>query len=162
MRAGTIVAGIIVLFLGLAGFAELRGDPVLPFSLAIISVYLTPIGTLVLFMAITVIGLGLIVVGLVTSEPKVVAEREVLVAQPVGSRVVYETLSELDLAILRYHSQGKNAHEISRIIGVDHLTVTEKMAKLRALGYLTEKDALTEKGYEALRRTEPPTFPRPT
>jgi membrane-bound ClpP family serine protease len=156
MRAGTIVAGVIVFFLGLAGLAELFGEGFLPFSLAIVSAYLTRFGALVLFGVIAIIGLGLMIGGAVSEGPEVAVAREVVVAEPLGTRVIYETLSDLELTILRYLSQGKTEREISNTTGVAHSTISEKVAILRARGYITpEKNTLTEKGFEALRQTEP-------
>ena len=175
MSAGTVVAGIIALFLGAAGLLELYGRPILPFSIAIVSAFITPFGALVLFGVIALIGLGLIVGGLVWNEPKVVPEvrKEVVVVSPtpqviapvvapVAVPVAYETLSDLEITILRYLSEGKDAREISKLTGVAHPTISEKLAKLYGEGYITEKHALTEKGFEALRRagTQPP-YPRP-
>src|SRR5437899_1549298 len=153
MRAGTVVAGVIVFLLGLAGVAELFGEAFLPFSLAIVSAYLTTFGALLLFGAITLIGLGLIIGGMV-ARPAVVAASRVTATEPVGSRVVYEVLSDLELTVLRYLSQGKNASGISNITGVANSTILEKITVLRSRGYITDKNTLTEKGFEALHRTE--------
>jgi len=179
MSAGTVVAGLIALFLGAAGLLELYGRPILPFSIAIVSAFITPFGALVLFGVIALIGLGLIVGGLVWNEHKVVPEvrKEVIIVSatpqviapvvapvvaPVAVPVAYETLSDLEITILRYLSEGKEAREISKLTGVAHQTISEKLAKLNGEGYITEKHALTEKGFEALRRagTQPP-YPRP-
>jgi hypothetical protein len=158
MRAGTIVAGVIVFLLGLAGLAELFGEAFLPFSLAIVSAYLTTLGALILFAAITLIGLGLIIGGTV-ARPTVVVASGVVATEPIGTRVVYEVLSDLELTVLRYLSQGKNASEVSNITGVANSTISEKITVLRTRGYITDKNTLTEKGFEALHRTEtmPPT-----
>jgi hypothetical protein len=158
MRAGTIVAGVIVFLLGLAGLAELFGEAFLPFSLAIVSAYLTTLGALILFAAITLIGLGLIIGGTV-ARPTVVVASGVVATEPIGTRVVYEVLSDLELTVLRYLSQGKNASEVSNITGVANSTISEKITVLRTRGYITDKNTLTEKGFEALHPTEtmPPT-----
>jgi len=63
---------------------QLYGYTVVPVDLAVVGVYLTTLGALLLFGAITVIGLGLIIGGLAT-----LGEREVVtVAQPTVVREV--------------------------------------------------------------------------
>src|SRR5690242_7849845 len=126
MRAGTIVAGVIVFLLGLAGLAELFGEALLPFSLAVVSIYLTSFGALVLFGVIIIIGLGLIIDGVIPEGSKVVVANGVVVAEPLGTRVAYQALSDPEFAVLLYLSQGKNPIEISNIMGVPDSTISQK------------------------------------
>jgi hypothetical protein len=169
MSAGTVVAGVITFLLGLAGLAEIFGRPVLPFSLAVVSFYITPLGALLLFAVIAILGLGLIIGGIVEGDRKVVvaepvAAQPVVVAAPgtVPAPVGY-ALTDLDITILRYLSQGKDAHYVSKVTHVDRPTISEKIARLQAYGYVTSRHTLTEKGYEVLRRvdTAQPVYERP-
>jgi DNA-binding CsgD family transcriptional regulator len=170
MSLGTSLAGVITFFLGLAGLLDYYGHPVLPFSLTVVSVLFTPAGTLLLFGFITVIGVGLIVGGFVEGEEetkltvrdvqKLGLTRKEVAVVPAGNQVLVEALSELDVVILRCLSQGKDEKEISKLTGVSRVTITEKMTKLYAHGYITEEHSLTEKGFEALRRAEPPPVPQ--
>jgi hypothetical protein len=123
-----------------------------------VSVYLTTLGALIIFGAITAVGLGLIAGGLATlgerevvtvTEPTVI--REVVVNQPIRTAVIYPALSELELSVLRLLSQGKNEGEIANATGVALPIVSEKVMKLYIEGYTTEKHALTEKGFEAVQ-----------
>jgi len=164
MSAGTTVAGVIVFLLGAVCLLQLYGMVALPIDLAVVSVYLTTLGALVLFGAITIIGLGLMVGGLATTDDDraataaaVVAEptvvREVVVDRPVPSAAFYPSLSGLELQILRLRSQGEGAAAISRSTGVSEEIVSEKLTKLYAEGYTTETGALTEKGFDAIQST---------
>jgi Mn-dependent DtxR family transcriptional regulator len=65
--------------------------------------------------------------------------------------MAYERISDLELAVLRNLSQGRDEGNIAAMIGVDREKVHEEIVKLQALGYVTEERALTEKGFEALR-----------
>lgn len=119
---------------------ELYGYTVLPFDLAIVSTYLTMLGALLLFGAIAVVGLGLIVGGLATmgeESPRPVVEKEVVVMQPAPSTVVYEALTELELSILRFLSQGKSEDEVAKETGVERSIISDKIAKLQNRGYIT-------------------------
>jgi DNA-binding CsgD family transcriptional regulator len=151
MGFGTVVSGLITFVLGFLVLADIYGTRVLPFSMAAVGILLTRTGALVLFGAMVVIGVALIVNGAV-SDDRAIIVREV--DKAVGKRVAYDTLSELDLTILRLLSQKKNAKQISEITRVDHHVISKKILRLRMEGYITEKDELTEKGFEALRRTE--------
>jgi hypothetical protein len=170
MSLGTSLAGVITFFLGLAGLLDYYGHPVLPFSLTVISVLFTSAGALLLFGFITVIGAGLIIGGFVEGEEETkltvrdlqklgLTKKEVVVV-PAGNQVPVETLSELDVVVLRNLSQGKDEQEISKLTGVSRVTIAEKMTTLYAHGYITEEHSLTEKGFEALRRAEPPPVPQ--
>ncbi len=66
MSGGTVVAGVIAFFLGVIGLLQMYQKTVLPINLAIVSVYLTTLGVLVLFGVIALVGVGLVVGGLVT------------------------------------------------------------------------------------------------
>ena len=57
----------------------------------------------------------------------------------------------MDQAILRQASQDKSEKQISDTTGVDDSVVSEKMRRLRAEGYLNNRNKLTEKGFEAPR-----------
>jgi membrane-bound ClpP family serine protease len=163
LSGGTVVAGVIVFFLGVIGLLQLYQRTILPVDLAIVGAYLTTLGALVLFGVIALVGIGLMVGGLVTlGEPqeKTVVETPmvqptVIVTQPLDSATVrgygYVALSDLELTILRYISQGKTSAEIATLTGVSEVKVKEKFAKLRVGGYLTDKDELSEKGLEVLR-----------
>jgi hypothetical protein len=161
MSAGTVLAGLIVSALGLVGLMQLYGYAVLPFDLAVVGVYLTTLGALLLFGAITVVGLGLIIGGLATpgarevvtvNQPTLVREVVVL-NQPVPSSSVYAAPSELDLSVLRLLSQGRNEGEIASATGVALPIISEKVTKLYVEGYITENRALTEKGFEAVQHS---------
>ena len=158
MSAGTAVAGVIALALGALGLLQLYGYQIVSVNLAIISTYLSFDGALVLFGAIAVIGLGLLIGGLATlgesETPRPVVQKEVVVVQPNPAPVVYAALSELELSVLRLLSQGKNEGEIAQGTGVSRPIVSEKVAKLRSEGYITDTHALTEKGFEALRTAD--------
>jgi DNA-binding CsgD family transcriptional regulator len=164
LSAGTVVAGVIAFVLGAVGLLQLYGRVMLPFDLAIVSVYLTTLGALLLFGAIAVIGLGLIIGGIATiDEPETVVVtpaptvvREVVVNQPVPAVAAYPTLSELEVSILRLLSQGKTDAEMATATGVSTAIISEKVTKLYAEGYITEKRALTEKGFEAVQPARPP------
>ncbi len=83
----------------------------------------------------------------------------VVVTQPTDSGLVsttygYTALSDFEVAILWYRSQGKASEEIATLTGVAEVKVKEKAGKLRAGGYLTEKDALSEKGFEAVKAAD--------
>ncbi len=155
LSAGTVVAGAIALLLGAVGLLELYGHTVVPVNLAIVSAYLTTDGALLLFGAIAVVGIGLMVGGLVSlgdeEAPVTEVQKEVVVVQPVPSSAAYEALSELELSILRSLSQGRSEEEIAASTGVAPSIVSEKVAKLQSMGYITDKHALTERGFEALR-----------
>jgi membrane-bound ClpP family serine protease len=158
MSGPTVIAGAIAFLLGLVGLLELYGRAVVPVDLAIVSVVLTADGALFLFAAITLIGIGLIVGGIATlgDEQRVVVpprqlKSQVVVVQPSPSGVVYETLSELELSVLRLLSQGKSEDEIATSTGVEKSVVSEKIAKLQSQDYITDKHTLTVKGLEALR-----------
>jgi hypothetical protein len=155
MKAGSVMAGIIVGFLGFAGLMDIFGRPIVPINLASIGIVFTPSGALIIFGAMAAIGVALVVDGVVSGEAKVVV-LEASTAQPiiVRSTGAPQPLPELDLAVLRYVSQGKRTNEISVATGVDNNLISEKIRRLRTEGYITEKDELTEKGFEALRRTE--------
>jgi len=114
MSAGTVLAGLIVSALGLVGLMQSYGYAILPFDLAVVDVYLTTLGALLLFGVITVIGLGLIMGGLATlGERDATAE-----SQPTAVRggsnlepanpyaAVYAAPSQLDLSVLRLVSRG--------------------------------------------------------
>src|ERR1022692_735095 len=97
MSAGTALAGLIVSALGLVGLMQMYGYAVLPFNLAIVSVYLTTLGAVLLFAAIAVVGLSPIIGGLATLgkmevvtviQPTVVREVVVL-NQPITTAAVY-------------------------------------------------------------------------
>jgi hypothetical protein len=158
MGAGDVIAGVIAAFMGLAGLADIFGRPILPLRLASIGLVLTPEGALLLFGAMAGIGIALVASGAMPGKREVVV-REASVAVPVvisqpGASVVYESLPDLDHAILRYLSQGKSEGEITEFTGVDGKIVSGKIQKLRAEGYLTEKNDLTERGYNALKPIE--------
>jgi hypothetical protein len=161
MSAGTVLAGLIVSALGLVGLMQLYGYAVLPFNLAVVGVYLTTLGALLLFGVITVVGLGLIIGGLATlgdrevitvGQPTLVREVVVL-NQPVPTSGVYAAPSELDLSVLRLLSQGRNEGEIASATGVALPIISEKVTKLYVGGYITENRALTEKGFEAVQHS---------
>ena len=161
MSAGAALAGLIVSALGLVGLMQVYGYAVLPFNLAIVSVYLTTLGAVLLFAAIAVVGLSPIIGGLATLgkmevftviQPTVVREVVVL-NQPITTAAVYAAQSELDLSVLRFLSQGRNEREIANMTGVALPIISEKMTKLYVEGYITEKRALTEKGFEAVQHS---------
>jgi membrane-bound ClpP family serine protease len=166
LSGGTVVAGVIVFFLGVIGLLQLYQRTILPVDLAIVGAYLTTLGALVLFGVIALVGIGLMVGGLVTlGEPQEktvvetpMAQPTVIVTQPLDSATVrgygYVALSDLELTILSYISQGKTSAEIATLTGVSEVKVKEKFAKLRLGGYLTDKDELSEKGLEVLRVTD--------
>ena len=140
--------------LGLVGLIELYGNAIIPVNLAIVSAYLTRTGAFVLFGGIALIGIGLIIGGLATmgeEEPKPIVQKEVVVVQPSSIGVGYDVLSDLELSVLRLLYQGKNEEEITRTTGVACPIIADKIRRLYELGYITDKNALTEKGYEALR-----------
>lgn len=157
MSASTAVAGVIVFLLGLVGLLQLYGRALLPVDLAVVSVYLTTDGALLLFAALTLLGIGLIVGGVATigeserAAPLTEKEKDVVVMQPGPSAVVYNALSDFELSVLRFLSNGKSEEEIASATGVDKPIIAQKIAKLRDLGYITDTNKLTEKGYEALR-----------
>jgi biotin operon repressor len=180
MGAGSILAGLIVGFLGVFGLLALFGYAVLPLNLASVSVILSTDGALVLYGAMAVIGIALIVDGASGPEPRdedtlTVSEikklglteraQVVVVAPPVQAvpqgavpAVVYPNLpalSDLDLAILHRLSERKSRKEVARDTGVSEEIVSEKVDRLRAEGYVAEGDALTEKGYSAIHSTSP-------
>jgi hypothetical protein len=138
---------------------QLYGYTVVPVDLAVVGVYLTTLGALLLFGAITVIGLGLIIGGLATlgerevvtvAQPTVVREVVVL-NRPIPNGSIYTAApSELDLTVLRLLSQGRNEGEIASVTGVALPIISEKITELYVEGYITEKRALTEKGFEAV------------
>ncbi|MDA4114022.1 MAG: hypothetical protein OK474_08250 [Thaumarchaeota archaeon] len=160
MSAGTVLAGLIVSALGLVGLMQLYGFAVLPFNLAVVDVYLTTLGAVLLFGAIAIVGLGLVIGGLATigerevarvSEPTII--REVVLNQPIRTVTAYAALSELDLSILQLLSQGRNEGEIASVTGVALPIISEKIARLYIGGFITEKRALTERGFEAVRHS---------
>ena len=169
MSAGTVLAGLIVSALGLVGLMQLYGYTVVPFNLAVVGVYLTTLGALLLFGAITVVGLGLIIGGLATlgdrevvtvGQPTTVRE-VVILNQPIPAATVYAAPSELDLSILRLLSQGKNEGEIASVTGVALPIISQKITKLYVEGYITENRALTEKGFEAVQHSALPSYVNP-
>jgi vacuolar-type H+-ATPase subunit B/Vma2 len=134
----------------------------LPIDLAVVSLYLTTLGALGLFGAITIIGLGLMVGGLATMGDDrtttttavptgPTAVRQVVVGRSVPTAGFYPSLSGLELQVLRLRSQGEGAAAISRSTGVSEGIVSEKLTKLYAQGYTTESGALTEKGFDAIQ-----------
>jgi hypothetical protein len=62
---GEFVAGAIALVIGAFGLLAVLGRVVLPINLAVLSVYLTQTGAIVMFAAIAIIGFGLLIGGLV-------------------------------------------------------------------------------------------------
>ena len=156
MGAGDVVAGVIVSFLGLAGLADIYGESVLPFHPSSIGILLSPFGALVVFAAMAAIGVALIIGGALDNRPEVIVRESktpVAVARS-GTSGSHSALPDLDLAILRYVSQRKSEKEISDLIGVDNRIVSEKITKLRAEGYLTDKNELTEKGFGTMSQIE--------
>ena len=142
MRAGLIVAGVLLLVIG--------------FGLS-----LTIIGALI-GIPIGFIGFVMILVGLFTSGTKIVPvaqqQQQVVV---VPSQPYVETpkklerrLSSLEIAILREISQGKSIDDLSKITGVDAAIISEKIGNLYVEGYLTRDRLLTEKGFEALKSSQ--------
>jgi hypothetical protein len=153
------VAGAIALLLGAVGLMQVFGSAILPFDLGIVSAYLTTEGAILLFGAIAVVGLLLMIGGLVTLgerenptvvQPAVVQQPALVAAQA----TTYPVLSSLELSILRFVSQGVKPGEIASKTGVSESLVREKIVKLRAEGYMTENNTLTEKGFEVLRASE--------
>lgn len=161
LSGSTVVAGLIVFLLGVVGLLQLFGVAIIPFDLAVVSAFLTVTGAIILFGAIALVGIVLIVSGLATvGEPRRIVEpavvQPVVVAAPVAAGTVVaapaaRVLSDLELVTLRDTSQGKSAREIASATGVSEPIVMDKVAMLRAEGYLTDKNTLTEKGYEVLR-----------
>ena len=155
MGAGDVIAGVIAAFMGLAGVADMYGKSFLPFHPSIIAVLLSPLGALAVFAVMTAIGVALVIGGAAGSPGEAVHESKapVVVGRTVTSRSL-GSLPDLDLAILRQASQDKSEKEISDTTGVDDSVVSEKMQRLRAEGYLNNRNKLTEKGFEALRPAE--------
>ena len=138
----------------------------MPFDLAVISLILTTLGALLLFGAIALVGMVLIVGGLATMGPQRVERvaQPVIVTQsaPVSTVTGPRILSDLEIVTVRYASQGKRPTEIAAATGVSESIILDKLAMLRAEGYLTDKNELTEKGFEALRVADQrPVYPRP-
>jgi DNA-binding CsgD family transcriptional regulator len=172
LSGSTVAAGVIVFLLGVVGLLQLFGVAIIPFDLAVIGVFLTTLGAILLFGAIALVGIVLIVGGLAATGPKPVervahptAVTPVVLAQPVptatttpGTRI----LSDLEIVTLRYASQGRRPGEIAAATGVSESIILDKLAMLRAEGYLTDKNGLSEKGFEALRVADQrPVYPSP-
>jgi hypothetical protein len=147
MGAGSVVAGVIVFVLGAAGLISLAGYMVPPLNLASVAVLFTRDGAFVLYGAIAVIGIALIVTGGIEEKPPVV-----VVTSKETPAVVVSGLTSLELTILRSFSIRKSRKEIAKETGVSEKVISEKADKLRTEGFVTSGDALTEKGYEAIRQ----------
>lgn len=174
MGASTVLAGAITFLIGALGLLDVFGVHILPFSLAVISALVTTLGAIVLFGVIALVGVGLMIAGLVgadettvvTKEP-VVVEPAVVVTQPFTAEVTgtpryYPTLSDLELATLRYLARGQKPGEIAQSTGVSETIINDKVERLRQGGYITADNSLTEKGFETLRVADGlPVYVRP-
>jgi Winged helix-turn-helix DNA-binding len=174
MGAGSVLAGFIVLLLGVAGLLSVFGYVILPLDLASISLLFTRDGAIVLYGAMAVIGIGVMadvgpsespreregtltiseVQRLGLTKPQVVVVAQT--AQPALGRsvtVIEPELATLDLTILRGLSRRESRKEIARDTGLSEKVVSERVDKLRSEGYIDAGDMPTEKGYEAIRLT---------
>jgi hypothetical protein len=175
MSASTALAGAITFVIGALGLLDVFGVHILPFSLAVIGTLVTTAGAIVLFGLITLVGIGLMIAGLVgadethvvTTRQQPVIEPAVVIAQPLTAEVtgtprINPTLSDLELATLRYLARGQKPGEIAKATGVSEAIIIEKVERLRLGGYVTADNALTEKGFETLRIADGlPVYVRP-
>ncbi|MDA4117764.1 MAG: GntR family transcriptional regulator [Thaumarchaeota archaeon] len=148
MGIGAVISGMITTLLGVAGLMAIYGLVASPIPLAPLASFLGFGLTVILFAAIAVIGVVVIAEGIFDDSRPVIVRPAAVTTTPVVSD---EPLSDLDYAILSKVSERKGAGEIAEESGVSKQTVREKIAMLKARGYLTRDRRLTELGYETVR-----------
>jgi len=138
-----------------------------PFSLTPLIDFLGFPFAMLLFGGITIVGLVVFVDGFRSNATKLSMKeikelgltsknvREAPPAAPSGNdRPTDFHPTEMDITILRYLSEGKKPHDISKLTGVSEQVILSRMDVLRNQQYTTYQYRLTERGFEALRRED--------